>query len=266
MLVKPGKSISWSRFEWFDLIWQVSRFLQTEDLLTLAQVSQRFRLGENDIWKIRWMDRFKEMFDSPPFQELLLSKGKPMKSGELYISNWKRYFSVFELCWIDFVIAGFDTEQRCLVGVHGVVYDVTGFLDAHPGSKETVLMQGGMDATAFFEDVCHSSAARSLMKDFSLLAPNERVRPCILLSAAQSHLGSKAWIEQASEGGASVQSMWGEIFTKVVDGGYGLLSASPPTAVCHEHTGTVRPFYDPTEGRWYSWRSCCKEVESYEGL
>ncbi|TFK62025.1 cytochrome b5 [Pluteus cervinus] len=47
--------------------------------------------------------------------------------------------------------------------ISGKVYDVTKFLDEHPGGDEVVLAEGGQDATEAFEDVGHSDEARALL-------------------------------------------------------------------------------------------------------
>ncbi|KAK2979251.1 hypothetical protein RJ640_001641, partial [Escallonia rubra] len=46
------------------------------------------------------------------------------------------------------------------------VYDVTKFLDDHPGGDEVLLSATGKDATDDFEDVGHSSSARAMMDEF----------------------------------------------------------------------------------------------------
>jgi cytochrome-b5 reductase len=71
-------------------------------------------------------------------------------------------------------------QQRCLVALHGGVYDLSGFLEAHPGSPETLLDNTGCDATAFFEDVGHSRVARRLAQQLSLLP----LRPAAANAAA----------------------------------------------------------------------------------
>ncbi|CAE1265948.1 CYB5 [Acanthosepion pharaonis] len=48
------------------------------------------------------------------------------------------------------------------------VYDITKFLDEHPGGEEVLLDQAGGDGTEPFEDVGHSSDARIMMKNFYL--------------------------------------------------------------------------------------------------
>jgi len=48
--------------------------------------------------------------------------------------------------------------------VSGKVYNVTKFLDEHPGGDEVILSEAGKDATEAFEDVGHSDEARDLLK------------------------------------------------------------------------------------------------------
>ncbi|KAJ0093401.1 hypothetical protein Patl1_25972 [Pistacia atlantica] len=45
------------------------------------------------------------------------------------------------------------------------VYDVTKFLEDHPGGDEVLLLATGKDATDDFEDVGHSSSAKELMAE-----------------------------------------------------------------------------------------------------
>lgn len=44
------------------------------------------------------------------------------------------------------------------------VYDVTKYLDDHPGGAEVMLDVAGGDADAFFEDIGHSKEAREELK------------------------------------------------------------------------------------------------------
>ncbi|KAF9605163.1 hypothetical protein IFM89_014154 [Coptis chinensis] len=46
------------------------------------------------------------------------------------------------------------------------VYDVTKFLEDHPGGDDVLLSATGKDATDDFEDVGHSSSARAMLDDF----------------------------------------------------------------------------------------------------
>ncbi|KAK1885039.1 Cytochrome b5 [Dissostichus eleginoides] len=48
--------------------------------------------------------------------------------------------------------------------INNSVYDVTKFLEEHPGGEEVLREQAGGDATESFEDVGHSSDAREMAR------------------------------------------------------------------------------------------------------
>ncbi|EPQ04854.1 Cytochrome b5 [Myotis brandtii] len=60
--------------------------------------------------------------------------------------------------------------------LHHKVYDVTKFLEEHPGGEEVLREQAGGDATENFEDVGHSTDARELSKTYIIgeLHPDDR--------------------------------------------------------------------------------------------
>ncbi|XP_013187964.1 cytochrome b5 isoform X1 [Amyelois transitella] len=61
-----------------------------------------------------------------------------------------------------------NTRTDAILIIHNGVYDVTKFLEEHPGGEEVLLEVAGQDATEPFEDVSHSSDARSLMKKYKI--------------------------------------------------------------------------------------------------
>ena len=74
----------------------------------------------------------------------------------------KKFYFMFAQTWMEYCIAG-KTQNPTLVGIHGHVFDMSSFLENHPGSPETIIMQGGgKNTTSFFESVGHSNVARSL--------------------------------------------------------------------------------------------------------
>ena len=50
--------------------------------------------------------------------------------------------------------------------IHNKVYDVTKFMDEHPGGEEVLLEQAGKNASEIFEDVSHSADAKETMKKY----------------------------------------------------------------------------------------------------
>nr|CAH7755847.1 unnamed protein product [Callosobruchus chinensis] len=60
-----------------------------------------------------------------------------------------------------------DNKSTWVV-IHNNVFDVTEFLNEHPGGEEVLLEQAGKDASEAFEDVGHSSDARDLMTKYKI--------------------------------------------------------------------------------------------------
>ncbi|XP_006780188.1 cytochrome b5 isoform X1 [Neolamprologus brichardi] len=50
--------------------------------------------------------------------------------------------------------------------IHDKVYDISRFLEEHPGGEEVLLEQAGADATESFEDVGHSLDAREMLQQY----------------------------------------------------------------------------------------------------
>ncbi|QDZ18837.1 cytochrome b5 [Chloropicon primus] len=57
-----------------------------------------------------------------------------------------------------------NTYDDCWIIMFGKVYDVTKFLDDHPGGGEIIVDVTGRDATEDFEDVVHSATARKQLE------------------------------------------------------------------------------------------------------
>ncbi|KAH7660636.1 Cytochrome b5 domain-containing protein [Dioscorea alata] len=59
-----------------------------------------------------------------------------------------------------------NTSDDCWIVVDGKVYDVTKYLDDHPGGDDVLLSATGKDSTEEFEDAGHSKSARELMQEY----------------------------------------------------------------------------------------------------
>jgi cytochrome b involved in lipid metabolism len=81
------------------------------------------------------------------------------------------------------------------------VYDVTKFLEEHPGGEEVLLEQAGKDATEAFDDVGHSTDAKEMMIKYQIGQIREEDR---------KHLESKEykWDQWSDKDTSSSWSSW----------------------------------------------------------
>jgi cytochrome b involved in lipid metabolism len=72
-----------------------------------------------------------------------------------------------------------EDKNKCILIINNHIYDVTKFMDEHPGGEEVLKEQHGLDASNAFEDVGHSSDAREQMKTYEIgqLHPNDSKKP-----------------------------------------------------------------------------------------
>uniref|UniRef100_A0A2N9IUW5 Cytochrome b5 heme-binding domain-containing protein n=1 Tax=Fagus sylvatica TaxID=28930 RepID=A0A2N9IUW5_FAGSY len=63
-------------------------------------------------------------------------------------------------------VAKHNKTKDCWLVISGKVYDVTPFMEDHPGGDEVLLSGTGKDATNDFEDVGHSDSAREMMEKY----------------------------------------------------------------------------------------------------
>ncbi|NXL32969.1 CYB5 protein, partial [Glaucidium brasilianum] len=81
-------------------------------------------------------------------------------SSETGGESWRgRYYRLEE-------VQQHNKSRSTWIILHHRVYDVTKFLDEHPGGEEVLREQAGGDATENFEDVGHSTDARTLSETF----------------------------------------------------------------------------------------------------
>ncbi|XP_026575571.1 cytochrome b5 [Pseudonaja textilis] len=73
-------------------------------------------------------------------------------------------------------VAKHSSDREAWLVIHDRVYDVTRFLDEHPGGDKVLLEQAGRDATESFEDVGHSMDAKEMLKQYLMgeVHPDDR--------------------------------------------------------------------------------------------
>jgi len=64
-------------------------------------------------------------------------------------------------------VALHDSEDDIWIIIHGFVYDVTFFLDEHPGGK-SMLKLAGTDATEFFEELHRPEILKEYGEQFKI--------------------------------------------------------------------------------------------------
>jgi len=95
---------------------------------------------------------------------------------------------------------GRGADKSVWTVIHDKVYDVTKFLDEHPGGEEILIENAGVDSTENFEDVGHSSDAREMLEEYYIgeLAEEDRT--------GTSDRGPKSW--GSVPGVAEEESSW----------------------------------------------------------
>uniref|UniRef100_H0ZFT6 Cytochrome b5 n=1 Tax=Taeniopygia guttata TaxID=59729 RepID=H0ZFT6_TAEGU len=102
-------------------------------------------------------------------------------SSETEKEPWRgRYYRLEE-------VQKHNNSQSTWIIIHNRIYDVTKFLDEHPGGEEVLREQAGGDATENFEDVGHSTDARTLSESFIV----GELHPETLITTVQST--SSSW-------------------------------------------------------------------------
>ncbi|QQK41801.1 Cytochrome b5 reductase, putative [Penicillium digitatum] len=93
-------------------------------------------------------------------------------------SEWKSDVELPEYTLKD--VAAHNTKGDTWVIIHGQVFELTKYLQDHPGGADALMEVAGIDATAAYEDVGHSEDAREIMQPFlvgTLKNAQQYVRP-----------------------------------------------------------------------------------------
>tara|TARA_B100002051_G_C16723783_1_gene634062 strand:+ start:27 stop:305 length:279 start_codon:yes stop_codon:yes gene_type:complete len=61
-----------------------------------------------------------------------------------------------------------NTKGDCWIIINNMVYDVTNFLDIHPGGKSMIMMVAGKDATEYFEELHNKNILDEVGKEYMI--------------------------------------------------------------------------------------------------
>ncbi|XP_050304948.1 uncharacterized protein LOC126742344 [Anthonomus grandis grandis] len=100
---------------------------------------------------------------------LLISSELVTENG-VQVQQEEKVFSLEEVSW-------HDTRNDCWVVIYDRVYDITNFIEEHPGGSDILLEHAGRDGSIAFKGSGHSDhALRTLDKYFiGELPKNERI-------------------------------------------------------------------------------------------
>jgi len=86
--------------------------------------------------------------------------------------------------------------------IHGKVYDITKFLDEHPGGRSILVENAGLDSSEGFDDTGHSNDAKEMLKQYEIgiVEEDETSTPASSSSSSWSYL----WIPAACAALAAV--------------------------------------------------------------
>lgn len=165
--VEPGENL-WKVLP-NDVQVQALSFLHPRDVMSFATVSRSCRAikESSTLWKRLWLRDYGWVMTCwEPGRLALERSGVSLLEFNDYSA---RFYFCFAYCYLPYVLASHNTTASCLVGLGGHVYDLTSFLPAHPGSQETVLVNAGRCATAFFAGIRHSFTAQKLAQKLCVL-------------------------------------------------------------------------------------------------
>eukprot|EP00428_Durinskia_dybowskii_P062129 CAMPEP_0170386388 /NCGR_PEP_ID=MMETSP0117_2-20130122/17008_1 /TAXON_ID=400756 /ORGANISM="Durinskia baltica, Strain CSIRO CS-38" /LENGTH=472 /DNA_ID=CAMNT_0010642207 /DNA_START=298 /DNA_END=1716 /DNA_ORIENTATION=+ len=144
-------------------------------------------ISSDAIWEQLWLQTYGAMWQHPAIRKIREGRGiywDPLLNYGPPQQGWHRFFLLFEVSYLDWILAGHCTESCCLVGINDCIVDVSSFIDLHPGSRETLTEGAGCDATETFKEIGHSTHAEQLVRQFTIWDRNEQNTPVCLCSNA----------------------------------------------------------------------------------
>jgi hypothetical protein len=252
-----------------DIHIHISSFLHPKDVVSLSCVSKSYRavVDHSDtsraIWKTLWQRDYAWIVNEWNIGIQAMQRSATNLAPSFLVD--KDFYFAFGQTYLNYVMAGQNTADRCLVGLHCHIYDITPFLDTHPGSPDTLMVHSGRDSTRFFEDMGHSLGARRLARklcvvtDLSQSGDDWGLRPTrhtVLVDHAKApprevdagenlQLGRK----QRRRGGTLQR-----VHTKLERGLHEIERRAAMTYKSDPNVlGEVNPYYDPFLKKWRVW-------------
>jgi hypothetical protein len=288
-----------------DVIIHICGFLTPRSVTTLACVNRATRklIDDNSnklsrpLWQSLWFRDYGRILltwdvsRETIFQSLMAGQSPmgalssttnigALVSNALTTRNTKEFYFRFQLAFVDYILAGRNQNMKCLMGLHGHIFDFTEFAPSHPGLSEPIVRECGQDVTGFFEDIRHSKGARRiacklcLIVDRSCFQVSNNDFPCGLYCPPRDIPNMLSFLRQTNTrpppGDPNVGSSLHEKVILPMRGKSSTWRQQPRTL---EKFGTrhklarklaltktpgvadnaIRPYYDPFVGKWKGW-------------
>lgn len=274
-----------------DIMLLVVECLSNTEISRFSCVSKYFAslLSSDFIWEQLWIYRYGKIWQHPLIKSVRTCRNirwDPYNNWGPPSQGWKIFVQEFEYGWVNWLLAGCNTKELCLVGIDGNIYNVTNFIDHHPGSSETLLDHTGGDATKFFYDIGHSNYALTLREAFMViedvystkckaLSPNPILTHFTLTMNNERKVVKKYVVRYCKSVNQPLESPCSsgmlrdltcysdDNITTNTDMLTNMLSLediiiSEPTQDYEKfHLGQPRLYYDPLRQEWYVWWTCC---------
>ncbi|EGZ30519.1 hypothetical protein PHYSODRAFT_472813 [Phytophthora sojae] len=140
-----------------DVLHELLLFLSPRDLATCPMVCRAWDHNVGDVAETLWRRVFQRDFCEPGG-----------RFAQVFpIECWRQFYFRHHLSRAVELARLLDiTDGRKCVAIEGQVYDVTDFLDLHPGGQHVIGDAIGTDATVIWDQFRHSEEAKESMQQF----------------------------------------------------------------------------------------------------
>lgn len=247
-----------------DLFLHIFTYLDDASISRFAACSKRTSILVHSsdllweqLWKIRYGETWKKL---EPIRNYRNISWNPYEAHRRPPQGWRLFVEEFEFCWIDWLLAGCNTSECCMIGLEGRILDITSFLPFHPGSPETILCNAGGDVTRFFNDVGHSITARDISEAYIVsvgetYTKGQRYTQRQRLLLQQGKEALLLFVTASS--GPSLRERRQQKASTLTPVSSAAAGHSHTCLIGQCHSGTPRAVFDPLARRWYGWWSCC---------
>lgn len=215
-----------------------------------------FGASSSVFWQNRWKQHFEEFWHCPFVSTIRLEKRIPDAVFPPPDANPQVFLLEFSYSYANWLLAGYNTANKCYVAYENGFYDITDFLSIHPGTTETLTEHSGGDISAIFKEIGHSAMAAELRG--KLLATPIPCDPSIpssirTLLQKQQSVATRIMQQRMALGGL-LHAM------DVMEAPENIVTSFSSEYTCPAvggHIGEARVYFDPLHRVWCGWCSVC---------